>query len=183
MSGTQGIGVDLWPALLADGVPMERLYPLDIQRAFAVLDRIKDSIVTYWSTGAQSAQLMADNETVLGTAWNGRIGPLLESRQPVGISWKGARFGTDDHIILKGSPNLGNAQKFVAFCCLPEVQARLSLLIEYGGTNADAQHFIPAERAKLLPGAHLAEGFFADEIWERDHQKAVAEAWAKWILA
>jgi putative spermidine/putrescine transport system substrate-binding protein len=182
MSGSQGIGVDLWPALLADGVPMDKLYPLDVPRAFKVLDRIKDSIVTYWATGAQAAELMADNQTVLGTAWNGRIGPLLERRLPVGLSWHGANFVFDDRIVLKGAPNKTNAMKFIAFSCLPEVQARLSMLIDYGYTNADAAHFLPPARLQALPSAHFAEGFFADQIWERDNRKRVTEAWAEWIL-
>ncbi len=183
MSGTGGIGVDLWPALLADGVPMEKLYPLDVPRAFRALDRIKESIVTYWSTGAQSAELMADNQTVLGTAWNGRIGPLLDRKLPVGISWHGANFVYDDHIVLRRSPNIANAMKFVAFCCMPEVQARLSTLIDYGFTNSDAAHFLSPQRQQKLPSAHLAEGFFADQIWERDNRKRVTEAWAEWILS
>ncbi len=183
MSGSQGIGVDLWPALLADGVPMDKLYPLDVKRAFRALDRIKDSIVTYWATGAQSAELMADNQTVLGTAWNGRIGPLLQRKLPVGVSWHGANFVYDDHIVLRGTPNIANAMKFVAFCCIPEVQARLAMLIDYGFTNMDAAHFLPPERLRMLPSAHLAEGFFADQIWERDNRKRVTQAWAEWILS
>ena len=183
MSGNQGIGVDLWSALLADGVPKNKLYPLDMPRAFKALDRIKESIVTYWATGAQSAQLMADNETVMGTAWNGRIGPLVERGLPVGISWSGANFGIDDHIVLKHSPNLENAMKFVAFGCMPEVQARLSLLIDYGYTNDDAVKFLPPARLKMLPSAHLEEGFFPDNAWEKDNQKMVTEAWAKWVLS
>ncbi len=182
MSGSQGIGVDLWPALLADGVPMDKLYPLDVPRAFKALDRIKDSIVTYWATGAQAAELMADNQTVLGTSWNGRIGPLLARKLPVGMSWHGASFGFDDRIILRGAPNKANAMKFIAFSCLPEVQARLSMLIDYGYTNTDAANFLPPARLQALPSAHFAEGFFADEAWERDNRKRVTEAWAEWIL-
>lgn len=36
-------------ALLADGVPRDKLYPLDVPRALASLDKIKDSLV-WWST-------------------------------------------------------------------------------------------------------------------------------------
>jgi hypothetical protein len=47
----------------------------------------------------------------------------------------------------------------------------------------DAAHFLPPERLQMLPSAHLAEGFFADQIWERDNRKRVTEAWAEWILS
>ena len=45
-------------ALLADGVPADQLYPLDIDRAFRKLDSIKEHIVFY-DTGDQQVQLVA----------------------------------------------------------------------------------------------------------------------------
>ena len=51
-------------ALLADGVAPEDLYPLDIERAFAKLDEIKDHITVWWTAGAQSEQILRDGEVV-----------------------------------------------------------------------------------------------------------------------
>jgi len=182
MAGNAGLGVQLFPALIADGVPMDKLYPFDIPRAFKSLDKIKEDIVTYWTTGAQSAQLMADSETVMGLAWNGRIGSLIAQKLPVGISWDGAQFLNDDYIIPKGTPNYDNAMKFIAFALLPESQARFSMLIDYGYTNSDAEAFIPEARRKLLPSAYLDRGFFQDEVWEMKHFDEMTAAWSKWVL-
>ena len=41
-------------ALLADGVPMDKLYPLDGERAFSALERIKPHIRVWWTQGPQS---------------------------------------------------------------------------------------------------------------------------------
>lgn len=183
MSGNAGLGVQLFPALIADGVPMDQLYPFDIPRAFASLDKIKDDIVTYWTTGAQSAQLMSDNETVMGIAWNGRIGSLINAGAPVDIAWEGAQFLNDDYVVLKGTPNYENAMKFIAFALLPESQARFSMLIDYGYTNEDAAALVPEERKRVLPSAHLAKGFFQNEEWEMQHFDEMTEAWSKWILS
>lgn len=182
MAGNVGLGVQLFPALIADGVPMDELYPFDIPRAFESLDKIKDDIVTYWSTGAQSAQLMADNETVMGIAWNGRIGPLVTEGLPVGISWDGAQFLNDDYVIPKGAENYENAMKYIAFALLPESQARFSMLIDYGYTNEDAAPLVPEARKAILPSAHISKGFFQNEIWEMEHYDEMTEAWANWIL-
>lgn len=183
MAGNAGLGVQLFPALIADGVPMDQLYPFDIPRAFASLDKIKDDIVTFWTTGAQSAQLMSDNETVMGLAWNGRIGSLMASGAPVAISWDGAQFLNDDYMIPKGTQNYENAMKFIAFALLPESQARFSMLIDYGYTNTDADALVPDERKKLLPSAHLDKGFFQNEEWEMQHFDEMTEAWSKWVLS
>src|SRR6516225_6757456 len=43
-------------ALLADGVPGEKLYPLHSDRAFKKLDTIKKDIAVWWTGGAQTSQ-------------------------------------------------------------------------------------------------------------------------------
>ena len=45
---------------------------IDVDRAFKKLDQIKPHITVWWTTGAQSAQLLVDKEAVLAAAWNGR---------------------------------------------------------------------------------------------------------------
>lgn len=60
-------------ALIADGVPLDEIYPIDLDRAFAKLDEIKPHIDIWWSSGAQSAQLMKDGEVDMSTIWNGRM--------------------------------------------------------------------------------------------------------------
>ncbi|AIO94411.1 bacterial extracellular solute-binding family protein [Burkholderia pseudomallei 576] len=57
-------------ALLADGVPVNKLYPLDLDRAFKKLDSIKSDIV-WWGGGAQSQQLLASGEAPI--CWRGRL--------------------------------------------------------------------------------------------------------------
>lgn len=71
-------------ALLADGVPPEKLYPLDIDRAFKSLDRLKPQITTWWSSGAQSQSLIRDGEVEMLAMWNGRASNLsVKQKIPV----------------------------------------------------------------------------------------------------
>jgi len=60
-------------ALLADGVPPESLYPLDVQRALRNLDKLKPHITVWWESGQQPVQLLASREVVMSSAWSGRI--------------------------------------------------------------------------------------------------------------
>jgi putative spermidine/putrescine transport system substrate-binding protein len=78
---------DIEFALLADGVPMDKLYPLDIDRAFKVMTRIRPAITKFWDTGALSAQMLADKEVVLGGIWSTRIGVAIEKGASLGIQW------------------------------------------------------------------------------------------------
>ena len=56
-------------ALMADGVPADKLYPLDVDRAFKKLEEIKPHITVWWTSGAQSAQLLNDGEVDMIQAW------------------------------------------------------------------------------------------------------------------
>ncbi len=183
MSGAIGIAPFLEGALLADGVERSALYPLDVPRALSSLDKIRDSIVKFWETGAQSAQLMADDETVLGIGWNGRISPLLKAGLPVAIQWNDAMFQTDCWVVPKTAENRQNAMKFIAFAATPQAQARLSTLLDYGFTNEGAREFLAPDRINILPSAHLDQGFAFDNAWWGANKKQVDEAFMRWSLS
>ena len=87
-------------ALLADGVQPNKLYPLDLDRAFKKLDTIKGDIV-WWSGGAQSQQLLASGEAPIGMFWNGRLHALEQTGVPVGISWNQNLTAADMLVIPK----------------------------------------------------------------------------------
>lgn len=100
-------------ALLADGVAPDKLYPLDLDRAFKKLDTIKQDIV-WWGGGAQSQQLLASGEASLGQFWNGRVYALQQDGAPVGVSWKQNLVMADFLVIPKGAKNKEAAMKFLA---------------------------------------------------------------------
>ena len=55
-------------ALIADGVPMEKLYPIDANRAFKKLEQLKPHVLVWWNSGAQSVQILQDGEVDMVTA-------------------------------------------------------------------------------------------------------------------
>lgn len=62
-------------ALVADGVPIDQIYPIDEDRAFAKLKEILPHAI-FWNSGSESQQLMRDGETVLGNLWSTRATQL-----------------------------------------------------------------------------------------------------------
>lgn len=138
-------------ALLADGVPPEHLYPLDLKRAYAALSRIKPSVVK-WATGAaMPPEALISGEAVIGIAPHARIQLAKDQGAPVDFVWD---QGLADHTywtILKGAKNANNAQKFIEFASRAESQAALSKIFIVGPLNKKAFDLIPADRAKLLP--------------------------------
>ena len=176
--------VDLEFALLADGVPKDKLYPIDLDRAFKSLDRVRPAIRKFWDTGALSAQMLADKEVVLGSIWNGRLQAIADKGAPVAIEWNAAALQTQFWAVFKGAKNGENAQRFIDFACQPLIQANHAKAIPYGPTNRQAFKSIPADVAARLPSSpeHKQKAFLHSGSWWADNRSKVSERWSQWLL-
>ncbi|PYO35905.1 MAG: ABC transporter substrate-binding protein [Candidatus Rokuibacteriota bacterium] len=176
--------VDLEFALLADGVARDKLYPIDIERAFKSLDRVRPAIRKFWDTGALSAQMLADKEVVLGSIWNGRLQAVADKGAPLAIEWNEASLQTQYWGVLKGAKSAENAQRFIDFACQPEIQANFAKLIPYGPSNRQAFKSIPADVAARLPSSpeHKATAFLQNGKWWADNRAKISERWSQWLL-
>src|SRR5215208_4016001 len=90
-------------ALIADGVPKDKVYPLDLDRAFRKMDQIKPYVTAWWTTGAQPAQLLLDKEVVLATGWNGRFYDLIKKGAPIEIEWNEGALKQGSFVIPRGA--------------------------------------------------------------------------------
>ncbi len=138
-------------ALMADGVDPAKLYPLDVDRALKSLAKIKPSIVAWWASGAQSAQLLKDGEADMVAIWNGRAGAAIKDGAKAAVTYNQGIFNIDCLVIPKGSKNAALAQKVIALMVSPELQANIPALIDYGPINAKA-----FDTGKIPPAAQAA---------------------------
>tara|TARA_R110002073_G_scaffold317700_2_gene491352 strand:+ start:665 stop:1768 length:1104 start_codon:yes stop_codon:yes gene_type:complete len=126
-------------ALICDGVDIADVYDAleteeGVARAFAKLDTIKDSTV-WWSAGAETPQLLADGEVVMGSTYNGRLfAAIAEQGQPIGMLWDWQMFDLDGWIIPAGlSPEReARALDFVYFATDTQRLADQAKYISYG---------------------------------------------------
>ena len=126
-------------ALLCDGVAKDDIYdvlstPEGVDRALAKLDTIKDDVI-WWTAGAETPQLLADGEVVIGSTFNGRLFSLIEEQgQPVAMLWDAQMFDLDGWIIPTGlSPErLEAAKKYVRFATDTQRLADQAKYISYG---------------------------------------------------
>ncbi|GAB5470704.1 MAG: ABC transporter substrate-binding protein [Rhodospirillales bacterium] len=142
-------------ALMADGVPRDEVYPIDVDRAFKKLAEIKDDVAVWWKSGAQSAQLVKDGEVEMISVWNGRIGNAMKDGAKADIAWDGAVLDFDCLVVPKGAPNKELAMKAINEFLKPENQAALPQYINYGPVNLKAfdTGIIPKELADNLPSS------------------------------
>jgi putative spermidine/putrescine transport system substrate-binding protein len=168
-------------ALLADGVAPNELYPLDLDRAFAKIESIKDDLV-FWNIGADSEQLMTSGEVAMLLAFNGRA--------YAAIAQQGAKFAPaygesllheDVLVVPKGAKDPEQAKKLVSSMMDPERQAELTRLIPYGPSNEDAKlsglspdlkEYLPTTNPKLAKGVVVQ-----DQRWWAEHADEVTQRW------
>jgi putative spermidine/putrescine transport system substrate-binding protein len=124
-------------ALICDGVAPDKVYDVlatdeGVDRALKKLDTIKDNVV-WWTKGAQTPQLLADGEVVMGSTYNGRLFSVIEEeKQPVAMLWDWQVFDLDGWIIPKGSPHLAEVKKYLRFATDTQRLADQAKYISYG---------------------------------------------------
>jgi len=171
-------------ALLADGVPPEKLYPLDEKRAWASLDKIKSHVSKWWTMPAEPAQLLTDKEVYLVAAYNGRIAGIQKEGVPVAIEWNQQIFLLAYNSVVKGAKNKDGAMKFLAFMYRPELQAAWVQTIPYPGPSKSMFKYISPELAKALPTYpeyYKTSVHRNPEYWAQ-HEERLMKEWYAWML-
>jgi putative spermidine/putrescine transport system substrate-binding protein len=172
-------------ALIADGVPMDKIFPLDIDRAFKSLSKVKPYVKKFWDTGALSAQMLADKDVVMGSIWNGRLQAAADKGAPLAIEWNQHMLQIQGYGIFKDGPNPKNAQLLVDYGLSPKAQLGLPKELSYGPINRKSFDLLSADIVAKLPGSpeQLKHSFLQDIDWWDQNRAKVNSIWSKWILS
>lgn len=137
-------------ALLADGVPRDQIYPLDMDRAMKKMAAFKPDLTISWSTGAQATQLASAQEVDMLAIWAARIDAAIKEGAPFAYTLQDAVMDVECLVVPANSPNPEGAMALINHLLDPAYQARLPDYIPYGPLNQDAfaNGLIPAEKAK-----------------------------------
>ena len=110
-----------WPrfvmeaALMADGVPKDQIYPIDMERALKKIAEIKPHVSKWWTTSAQPPQLLLDGEADMCMAYTGATSVLALEGAPLEVEWEQGFVYYDFFSIPKGAPNYDNALKLLSW--------------------------------------------------------------------
>jgi putative spermidine/putrescine transport system substrate-binding protein len=175
---------DLEFALLADGVPADKLYPLDIDRAFKSLARVRPAVTKFWDTGALSAQMLADKEVVLASIWSTRLGVAIDKGAPLGAQWNQNLVLVQAYGVPVGSRNVEAAKQFIDFSLSPDIQgawmrAYKAIPVNEKAYAVTAPELIDTETK--LPWTK-SKGFLRNIEWWAENRAKVNAVWSKWII-
>ncbi|MGD8567293.1 MAG: extracellular solute-binding protein [Gammaproteobacteria bacterium] len=180
--------VNLEWALLADGVPADKVYDTlatkdGLQRAFNKLSRLKPSIV-WWEAGEEAPHLLKTGRVVMTTAYNGRIFDAVSRRnEPYNIIWDRQVWNLDLLAIPKHSRNQQLALDFVRFATAPAQLAEQARYIPYGPVRRSSLQYIQPAMKPHLPTtqAGFAKALRINARWWAQHYDKINTKFEKWI--
>ncbi len=182
-------------ALYCDGVADADIYTVlgtdeGVDRALKKLDTIKDQVV-WWNAGAETPQLLADGEVVMGSTFNGRLfSAIVEQKQPIAMLWDRQSYDIDGWIVPAGlAPEKEAAvMDFLKFATDTQRLADQAKYISYGparassaplvgkleGTDIEMAPYMPTDPANATNVQHYDYTWWADH---RDDLDAKFQAW------
>jgi putative spermidine/putrescine transport system substrate-binding protein len=169
-------------ALLADGVAPDRLYPLDLARAFRSLDRIKGSVSVWWSAGAQPPQLLKDNEVQYAASYSGRVA----GQEGIRLTFAQAMLDLSYFVVPKGA---NPAEKAAAMGLLHEMsvaenQAKAAEVVSYTGPSPRLDPLLPQARLREFPTTRENKDVqvLGNPEWWAQNRDAVERRWQEFKL-
>jgi putative spermidine/putrescine transport system substrate-binding protein len=169
-------------ACQAAGVPIDKLFPLDVDLAFKKLNEIKKDVSVWWKAGAQPPQLMKDNEVQYVICWSGRV----VGDPAFGMSFEGGKADLSYFGIVKGSKpeDVKSAYKLMHEMSLPENQAKAATVISYTGPSPNIDPLLPQDKLSQFPSSSQNKKiqYFENAQWWADNGEAVNKKWEAFKL-
>ncbi|RUZ75995.1 extracellular solute-binding protein [Mesorhizobium sp. M7A.F.Ca.US.006.01.1.1] len=169
-------------ALLAAGVPIGKLYPLDVDLAFKKLDEIKKDVAVWWKAGAQPPQLLRDNEVQYGVSYSGRV----VGQEGIEYTYNEANLNIGFITIVKGTSaeDTDAAYKFLHGLTEPKNQLVAASIVPYSGNSPDFEKLLPKEKISAFPTTadNKKVQFFNDADWWLKNAEMAQSRWQEFAL-
>jgi putative spermidine/putrescine transport system substrate-binding protein len=176
-------------ALLADGVSRDEIYSVlatdeGVDRAFKKLDEIKPGVVKFWTSGAESTQLIANGEADMSIAWNGRIKKLQDDGVDAVMVWNDANTDSAYYVIPKTCENTRGAETYMNAWTNPEWSMNWVRDIPYPGFVPGLSDQLEPNLAKNLPTNpdNLKVSFITDWSFWVPNRERLNVRWKEWLL-
>ncbi|MGF6770132.1 putative spermidine/putrescine transport system substrate-binding protein [Paraburkholderia sp. GAS199] len=176
------VSENLEMALLADGVAPDKLYPLDIERAFKAMDRIKPAVRKWIETTPETVTLIANNELDFTYTYLSRVLPAQRAGTSIQMSMKQTLNSFEYLAVPKYGKNTKAAMQYVAFCLRPDRQAAFCEMVEFAPNAAQAMSLVSAAAKSRMPDMHDANSIIINDAWWGDHYDALQNRFTTWML-
>ncbi|WP_166432861.1 ABC transporter substrate-binding protein [Nesterenkonia salmonea] len=171
-------------AQMSMGISPDSLYPPDIDASFDRLGEIDPDIATYWSAGAEGAQLMVDEEAVIGQVFINQVVPHILDGAPLDIVWDEAIYSMDFFSVPAGQMS-DEVIEFLEFISAPEQQANYSNAVSAGPVHEDSLDFVDDDMVQYMVThpdniENAVEYDYGD--WWGENRDDMDVQWEEWKL-
>jgi putative spermidine/putrescine transport system substrate-binding protein len=171
-------------ALVADGVAPKDLYPLDVDRAFKALDRIKPHVSKWASTTPEQVNSVVQNEGDFSYSYFNRVKAAQKAGATVDFSFEQTVNSLDYFAVPKGSKNKEAAMRFIAFCLRPDRQVDWAVRGYYLPNSAAAMEQVKASPSKdFLPDLSNGKNVIVNAEWWSANYANVQKRYAEWMIS
>ncbi len=172
-------------ALVADGVSPDDLYPLDIDRAFAYLDSVKDKIDLWVPETPKTIEHLMTGELDYCYTFSGRVAIARGQDFPVGFASHLPVVQPQNFSILKGVPNYDLCIQFIDWW-LTNVDANVGYYSQFLGNGPiDRPSFegLPEDVRALLPDWDNSNNIRLDPEYWGENLEDVSSRFQLWLLS
>lgn len=168
-------------ALLADGVPGKKLYPLDYDRAFKKLGTIR-SQTSFFETGAQQEQALGSGQVDMMLAWPSRAAAAKRSGADIGVVWNQPLSYYDTLAVVKGSPHKRAAMKLINQIVSTQSQSEMFTKLPYSPVNKAAEPKPDGVLKQFMLKYHKNDSVVVrDNDWWAGHLDEASQKWTAWV--
>jgi putative spermidine/putrescine transport system substrate-binding protein len=171
-------------ALVADGVPPTSLYPLDIDRAFRALDRIKPYVSKWAKTTPEQVSTVVQNEADFSYSYFNRVKSAQKAGATVDFSFEQTVNSLDYFAVPKGTRNKEAAMRFINFCLRPDRQFEWAVRGYYLPNTVAAMEQVKSSPSKAyLPDLTNGKNVIVNADWWASNYSAVQKRYAEWMIS
>ena len=169
-------------ALVADGVKPSELYPLDVDRGFKSLERIRPHVAKWCKTVSELTTLVASGEAEYSVNPTSRTKAALQGGLPIATNLNQTIIAGDYVGIPKGSQNVDVATKLIAFYMTKEVQAAFCSKLAFVPGNPQAADLVNPDVKNWLPDESTGNHIVQDSTWWAENLEATNDRFTEFLL-
>jgi putative spermidine/putrescine transport system substrate-binding protein len=173
-------------ALLADGVPLNKLYPLDIDRALRSLERLGRNNIIWHSTNQEPVQQLTSGAVSLATAFDGRLVIANRAGGQIGFTADYSAVSGNPYCVIASSERKAQAFKLLHYMLTQdEGDAEYMKLTSYAVPNTKALALVPQSVLDILPTSPALKDkvFIKDDLWWAQNLAKATAKFKEWQLA
>lgn len=178
------VGGVLEAALMADGVAPDKLYPLDEDRAFKMLDRIKPHIRVFHDTQSSQnvRQMLLQNELSMVFTWSTDFIAAKLAGRPIDVIYNGGFYFSPSVGIAKGHKLAREAHQYLDLFF--DEEAELNFIKAWPTSPAvpEVIEKMPENVRKAAAISHIKSMVHFNRDYYLEHQPRLQQRYDRWRI-